>query len=93
MDVDVDDAEVEEVNEDDKDTDVDEGVAVEVRVGVDEGGVAEVVVVADAGDVRPPYVQSEFNGICEKDAEMRRIPNELNVPNSEYTQPSHRSKQ
>lgn len=65
-----------EVNEDDKDTDADDvevGVAVEEVIGVDEVGITEVVVAevgadvvdaaVDAGDVRPPYVQSEFNGI------------------------------
>jgi hypothetical protein len=50
-----------------------------VEVVIDEGGIAEVVVTGidsddvgigtvgtgvAAGDVRPPYVQSEFNGIC-----------------------------
>ena len=50
----------------------------EVGVGNDEGGITEVVVIGvdvgadvvdtgvEAGDVRPPYVQSEFRGICGK---------------------------
>jgi hypothetical protein len=53
---------------------------VDVRLVIDEGGIAEVVVTGvEAGDVRPPYVQSEFSGICEGKHRNEKSPEKLNA--------------
>jgi hypothetical protein len=53
---------------------------VDVGLVIDEGGIAETVVTGvEAGDVRPPYVQSEFSGICGEKRRYEKSSEKLNA--------------